>query len=170
MIFSIDKSFIFVHVPKTGGTTVSNWLKPYAVSPTRIALSKLGMPMSSKKHNLRALPISLAGKHVSLRSIADTVGVAGISDKYIFSFVRNPYDREVSLFLYMKNNKAHYQHKIVRSLHFSEYLAWRLQDDNVDTQESYVQPLSQCIGAHVYKFEQFSLAIVDIASKLSRVS
>ena len=70
--------FIFLHIPKTGGLSVIDALKPYYDKP--ITFNKgFGHKPQSHYYDL------------------------GYSDYYQFSFVRNPFSRLVSSYVYIKN-------------------------------------------------------------------
>lgn len=72
--YSKDYSMLFVHIPKTGGTSVKQWTK-----------NNLGIITTGKKHSkLNELEINK-------------------KTNYIFSIVRNPFDRLYSWYKYRKN-------------------------------------------------------------------
>jgi len=88
MIISDDKKFIFCHVPKTGGRSM------------RECLSKYGSKM-------RGGPKA----HSSLDDIANRFfreRNRNIADYYKFAFVRNPWDRYVSLYHYIRDVGHHH--------------------------------------------------------------
>ncbi len=51
------------------------------------------------------------------------------SNYYKFTFVRNPWDWQVSLYHYMLQSKKHRQHKLIKSFTFEEYIDWRVNHD-----------------------------------------
>ncbi len=74
---------VFVHIPKTGGSTVSTILR----RPNVLSLTK---------HD----PLPTADKHASLFKLIEELGPEA-EDYFKFSFVRNPWDRLVSAYHYI---------------------------------------------------------------------
>jgi hypothetical protein len=70
------RDHIFIHVSKTGGTSI------------RVALKKLG-----SLYNVRV-------PHQMVKEWIDDIGEEEYSKKFTFAFVRNPWDRMASLFLH----------------------------------------------------------------------
>lgn len=98
MIINNTYKFIFVHVPKAAGTSVTNVLSPL----TRYCDLEIGgtdfgeriQPAYKKRFGL--------AKHSASSDIRAVVG-SDVWDKYFkFSFVRNPYKRAVSTFNFLK--------------------------------------------------------------------
>jgi hypothetical protein len=90
--------FIFVHIPKTGGTSLKEHLRIYC-SPGDI-------------HTDRALDQDTAAfatdarikKHSSAVQVRDALGSAEFERFYKFCVVRNPFVRTLSLFRFLKFN------------------------------------------------------------------
>ena len=118
MLLSTEKRFIFVHVPKTAGTSVTTMLAPYCVRPERTdfrrLLSRLPVPEDPHKAFLR--------KHdkawwLKLKLPSE------MFDNYLkFAVVRNPFDYAVSYYFYTRRNVTHSRHKMAMRSSFSEYL------------------------------------------------
>tara|TARA_Y100001973_G_C5184814_1_gene327156 strand:- start:1405 stop:2034 length:630 start_codon:yes stop_codon:yes gene_type:complete len=75
-----ENKFIFVHIPKTGGTSIENSL-PRSVQ----------IPMLNK--------VSTSAKHWTLKNYV--LNNTFCSDYFTFSFVRNPWDMTVSMYHYL---------------------------------------------------------------------
>lgn len=89
-MISEELKTIFVHIPKTAGTSIEAFLKA-ADAPS-------------------------GSDHQTLAAYAKAVDIA---QYFTFSFVRNPYDRAISLFNYYKNGGNQQQHKygIINSIY-----------------------------------------------------
>lgn len=75
-----DRNVLFIHIPKTGGTSIESWLSGLGT----MRLHSIGMPPA-----VRCTP-----QHFRLRDIDQLLG-DGFFD-YQFMIVRNPYDRIAS--------------------------------------------------------------------------
>jgi hypothetical protein len=116
MIISNGKRFIFVHIPKTGGTSITQAIAPSlrwndVICGGTAYGEKIGPPYEAQfglwKH-------SLAGQ------IKAVVGDEVWADYFTFGFVREPYGRMRSLYTYTEG--------LVRSYGLQRHL-WRLRSD-----------------------------------------
>ena len=88
MFISEKDKFIFVHVPKTGGTSMHIAFKDYYIVGDRT-------DPEPEEH------------HASLVKILnENMSIEGIEEYYTFGFVRNPWDRLVSGFHDFKQQRA----------------------------------------------------------------
>jgi hypothetical protein len=85
---------IFVHIPKTAGTSIEFALfKDYERTPSN--LWGFHRPEFCNKHQLGAL------QHLRATQIRQEVGTGDFDRYFKFAFVRNPWDRMVSLYAYL---------------------------------------------------------------------
>jgi hypothetical protein len=99
MIISHKYRFIFIHIPKTGGVSIFNSLLPY-LGPNDISID------SEKRHT--------EGKKIELflSQIYGEEKAKEIWKNYFkFAFVRNPYDRVLSNYFYVRNTPEHIAYK-----------------------------------------------------------
>lgn len=106
MVVDFERGFVFVHIPKTGGTSVQAALRPGALPRFRKLRRRLGLPLPAA---LRA--VAPRGKHESYsdwlaafagrtgRPVADALALRPIC------FCRNPYARFASLHRYLLGAK-----------------------------------------------------------------
>lgn len=84
MLYSAAYGYLFIHIPKTGGTSVQDAL----ISSTRDAIGH-GPSVIAKRF-----------VHATLAETGERLDQDAIRRAYKFGFVRNPWDRAVSFFLH----------------------------------------------------------------------
>ena len=132
MILSHSHQFIFVHLYKTGGTSIRRCLEKYD------AAYKIRHWAKSKLSSKPVFNSPIAHKHATAQTIRETVG-AEVFDRYFsFCVVRNPWAWQVSLYHYVLQNPSHNQHQLFKQFRgFDDYLSWRC-DGNVQLQKHYL--------------------------------
>lgn len=90
--------FIFIHVPKAAGTTVTNSLSRYTTyKDLEIGGTHFGeqiQPAYKKRFGI--------SKHSPASDIRKVIGKEAWSSMFTFSIVRNPYDRAISTYKFLK--------------------------------------------------------------------
>ena len=105
MIISRNKKFVFFHLYKVAGTSIRNSLSKYHDFEYRC-----------EGHDTPNDLISKYGKEF-------------YNSLFKFSFVRNPWDWQVSLYSFMLNERQHFQHNLIKNMTFDEYIEWRVNED-----------------------------------------
>jgi hypothetical protein len=86
MVISDDRKFIFVHIPKTAGSSLARALRPE------------GNPLH---------PLCLPGtQHETLNAFRSRVGEEALEGYRIFTVVRDPLQRLISHYRYLKSNPS----------------------------------------------------------------
>lgn len=145
------KRILFVHIPRTGGTSIEK-------SMGSIAPLKLFCP--AQQEFLRVTP-----QHLTLRDLKSLFG-ADFFD-YCFSVVRNPYDRIASVYR-MRSVLA--KERFFQSLPpFDVWLKISLQRARTDPfyLDGHLRPQADYIGTgmKIFKFETGLQAIIDRVSQ-----
>jgi hypothetical protein len=85
---------IFIHIPRCGGSSIED-----IIWPKRRTVAELWMGFTSRYHNKYQTGglQHLFGKHIEIE-----VGHKLFAEYFKFSFIRNPWDRAVSQFHFMK--------------------------------------------------------------------
>lgn len=103
MLISESKSFLFVHVQKTAGTSLAEILKPHALNPANGRMNKLasdlGLVRDWRKFHFR--------KHANLRKAQSVIPAPVYDGLFKFAFVRNPWERLVSWYQYVQRTPLH---------------------------------------------------------------
>lgn len=149
MPYCDQKKAIFLHIPKTGGTTIKGLLK----------LPKL----SSSDPSIRPSP-----QHLTCALLKDKIGQEKYEAYYKFTFIRNPWARILSTYYWRQTLP-----KKREVLPFDEFI--QLVEHTVRHQNYYELefgdhfiPQTEYIekGVDVFKYEHLSTDITSIASKL----
>lgn len=130
MIISHSQRFIFIHIFKTAGTTISDELLPYSRLIDRITyqyyLSKKIITLVERVFHLQdegQAFITGFHKHATAKQIASKIGAEHYEQYFTFCFVRNPYDHMVSLYHYILDNKRHRLHILAKHGTFGDFVS-----------------------------------------------
>jgi len=123
VLVSFSHQFVFVHTPKTAGTSVQKALSPFAhnINASRFnkVVSDLGLQRDPKKVFIR--------KHATALQIQQKLGPEW-HDKFRFGFVRNPWDLMFSYYNFISQNSAHHRHQQVLKMgSFNHYVEYEIQ-------------------------------------------
>jgi hypothetical protein len=102
MIVSNSRKFIFVHINKTAGTSITEALAPHlAWNDVVLGLTPIGLALHQPFHERFGLY-----KHSTAREIRAVVGESVWREYRSFAVVRDPVDRARSLYGYLKMLEA----------------------------------------------------------------
>lgn len=110
MIISPGRRFIFVHVPKTGGTALSLALEARAQADDIL----IGDTPKARRRRGRLQGLAARGrlwKHSTLADIEGVVNAADLPGYFVLTLVRNPWDRLVSYYHWLR--MQHFDHPAV---------------------------------------------------------
>jgi hypothetical protein len=102
MIISHGRRFIFVHIPKTGGTSLALALESKAMKDDIL----IGDTPKAKQRRNRLKGVKTTGrlwKHSRLVDISGLLTSNEIHDFFVFTLVRNPWDRVVSYYHWLQD-------------------------------------------------------------------
>lgn len=122
MIISKGRNYIFVHIPKTGGTSLALALEDRAMKDDIM----LGDTPKALKRRRRVKDVKTSGrlwKHAGLGDIDGLVSTGEISQMFTFTLVRNPWDRIVSYYHWLKGQSfEHPAVKLAKAQSFEGFL------------------------------------------------
>jgi len=98
-MISTRKGFVFIHIPKCGGDSISYALRKFT-DDRFIETDKVN---DKYFDNFKIIHKHFGEyKHYDLRQYIDSFGTEVIANKFLFTCVRNPYDRMVASYLFTK--------------------------------------------------------------------
>jgi len=119
MIISPGRNYIFVHIPKTGGTALATALEQRAMRDDIL----IGDTPKAKRRKARLKSLSAKGRVWKHSTLSDMEGAVDPTGMFIFTLVRNPWDRMVSYYTWLKAQSfAHPVVKLAQSTGFSTFL------------------------------------------------
>jgi hypothetical protein len=125
MLISKQRKFIFIHVYKTAGWSMTDALIPFAASRWWRRADWVSRKFGITYFNLRPFPC-----HISAPDLIKKIGRDVFDSYFSFAIVRNPWDWQVSLYKFMLKDQSHPQHDLAKSFKdFDEYIRWRCANE-----------------------------------------
>lgn len=122
MLVSHSRRFIFVHLPKNAGTSVTRCLQPFA--ETRLEALVQRHPLARRVLG-SLITCEPYRTHIRAREIRENLGPQRFDSYFSFAIVRNPWDRHVSFYNYKLKKTASSAHAMYRSFgSFESYVTW----------------------------------------------
>lgn len=123
MLLSKELKYVFIHVPKTGGTSVSSLILSHPeIFKHSVRGYWDGWKLLGNKHEYPKVTTDLY-KHASIKEVNDYLQRNGESheDYFKFAFIRNPWDLLVSAYEY-------YKQYMIKGVNLSEHEQQKTQD------------------------------------------
>jgi hypothetical protein len=122
MILSRGRNYVFIHIPKTGGTALALALEARAMAGDEM----LGDTPKAVKRRRRLHGTQTRGRLWKHSTLADIEGLASreeLRQMFAFTLVRNPFDRVVSLYHWLQGQTFdHPMVPLARSRSFSGFV------------------------------------------------
>jgi Sulfotransferase family len=160
MELSYTHRYIFIHVYRTGGQSVSKALEPYSAA-SRGRLARVPILRRAELARLHALRHHNYG-HISARELRAALPAEQFGSFFKFAFVRNPWSWLVSVYHYVRQNPDHPFHSEWQSFRsFDHYLDWRVNTLGPELQSEFLcdeagDLLVDFVGHHETLSEDFA--------------
>jgi len=122
MLISYEHKFAFIHVPKTGGSSIRRVLIPFAVDPLTMLENRLLNMVGIHVNHFGPYQRKWLRGHDSALTLCQNLPAPVFQDLFKFAFVRNPWDVLVSLYHFIPTRPKHrYREKVAR-MSFDEFV------------------------------------------------
>ena len=122
MILSRGRSYLFIHIPKTGGTSMALALEARAMKDDIM----LGDTPKARRRRRRLAGVQAAGrlwKHATIADLDGLVAAEELPRLFCFTMVRNPWDRVVSYYHWLRAQRFdHPSVRLARAAPFERFL------------------------------------------------
>ncbi|MCR9193912.1 MAG: sulfotransferase family protein [Hyphomonas sp.] len=140
MLYDPTRKFVFIHIWKTGGESVVSALRehcpPYFRNRYLNKAIRLAPGPFEALLGWRARLVN--GQHFTAQEIRNEMPAGAFDEAFKFTFVRNPWDWQVSNYAYALQTPAHGQHDIIRELgSFDAYIRYQF-DERAPSQSSFI--------------------------------
>ena len=115
MIISPGRNYVFVHIPKTGGTSLATALEGRAMRDDIL----IGDTPKAQRRKSRLKHLTPKGRLWKHSTLDDIQGVADTVDMFTFTLVRNPWDRMVSYYAWLQRQS--FNHPAVELAHSTSF-------------------------------------------------
>jgi len=144
MLLSLKYNFLFVHIAKTGGTSVRDSLRPLLLRDPWFPVQFLCSRLSSLSGHRLGIKFPRHSKIIAAREMLPEETFDGL---FKFVFVRNPWDLQVSSFHHIRRERPHLMSHVET---FDDFMRWKLDperpyqfhvDTSIELQSDYVVDL-----------------------------
>lgn len=174
MLISHARKFVFIHIYRTGGTSVTSALVRYARLRDQLAdrfyVSRGMINVVSSAFDLfddGNRWFKGIHKHATALQARYYLGADTWSKYVSFAFVRNPWDWQVSIYRYIKQTRAHQKHRLANTLSFSKFLEHEIAANAVCQLDFLKDEQGHVIVNTVGRFESLQQSLNAIALRVN---
>lgn len=153
--------FIFVHVPKTAGMSMTAALaghvEPYENDPA------LRESIINRSYDLIGRYQGVLFWHITINDLLAFYGEDHVNSFYSFAFIRNPWDWLVSMYFFIREHKAHPESMICSHMSFKQFLRF-FASKNV-TQSTFLKSGGRVAVTEIFRFEDLPDSLEKISQK-----
>lgn len=155
------RKFIFVHVPKTAGVSMTAALTGH-VEPYENDLS-LRSHIIDRSYEFLGQYQGILCWHITIDDLRTFYGDEEIDSYYSFAFIRNPWEWLVSMYAFIRGHQPHPESMICGHMTFKQFLRY-FAAKNV-SQHSFFAVNGRPAVTKVFRFEEMPQALQEIGSQ-----
>lgn len=136
MLYSHEKKFLFIHIPKTAGTSLRTSLLPYSIGSNRTLFRRATSWLPVRENPTKAY----FRIHSTSENVRRKMPAGLFRSLHKFAVVRNPYDLAISYYTFTQINPSSRKHKISKTWSFPQFLDYLERKDRSlpRSQSSYI--------------------------------
>jgi hypothetical protein len=163
MLMSRTRKFIFVHIYKNAGRSITTALLPFAANKWQWVASRV-----LRKLNVTApFDPSPFPMHVKAPEIISAMGREAYDSYFSFAIVRNPWDWQVSLYNFSRKTPAHHQHELTKGFgSFDKYIRWRCKEEVRYQKDFIYSDTNQLLVDFVGRYERLDADFQVMCSRI----
>lgn len=168
MIYSKEKKFLFIHIPKTAGTSIKTVLSPYGGKSG--ITNYLGRRLENFPGICNLLGLNhrrTYDSHTTYRKISRILPKNILDETFVFAFVRHPYDRLYSFYNHILAHPEHPWYKKIYNYRSFSIMLENLSEVQEPTQKSYLIDENESLKTEFLgRFENINVDFRKICSHL----
>jgi hypothetical protein len=165
MLISRTHSFLFIHIAKTGGTSIAAALREFCDPPPPVSLTYRLRKILPVRCQIDTLP---QPTHASAIWVHSRLGEVTYNKLFSFAVVRNPFDQMVSKYEFVKRSRGHRDSEMANELTFSQYLERKASTSYIfrKTQTDHVTNQNgKIIVNQVFRFENLNELTIELKNR-----
>lgn len=151
MLISDTHEFIFVHIRKSAGSSIRDTLEPISIQKPTDNWSKIRARFLNLERDYRHYPYR---QHQSIHLVMRLIPRELFERYFKFAFVRNPWDRLISEFEFVKRSAYHGRNKKVRNMSFETYIDYQAKRHDAHQANMICDKNDKVLIDFVAKFER----------------
>jgi hypothetical protein len=177
MLISHRHRFAFIHVPKTAGSSVAFGLWPHADHVDHYWANRWLGRVGIRVNHYAPYRLKKFRTHTPAAILQRELPADVFADLFKFTVVRNPWDRLVSSYHYLRQKAGHHRGRLARRLRsFADYAAYEMHRDKMSQTAMLTGPDGRLLVDFVGRFESladdfaFICQVLDLEASLPRAN
>lgn len=167
MLLSHSHKFLFIHIPKTAGSSITSALAPYCEHPEQHWYNRMLRGIGINVNWYGPLKVRNPRKHTTFKQAEQIYSKAMVNSYFKFAFVRNPWDLMVSYYHYIKSRKNHHRSRHVNQLKsFKSYLHYEIDRGKVSQSKFICDQHDNMLVDFVGQFENLTEDFLKICTSV----